>query len=121
MNEYQMDRQRHVNYLLGASFENLMNDMYIGLGTHLYPPYFEDVVTDLLEGRVAVQEENQDFFINGATEDPMLLMVQQLTDEDIKRVERDVIQYVHQNRLHMRYAKGSGKPRFLYCPTVMLW
>ena len=61
MNEYQMDRQRHVEYLLGANFENLMDTMYIGHGTHLFPPFIEDVVTDLIQGQVIVQDENHRF------------------------------------------------------------
>ena len=118
--EWQLDRVRHVEYLMGVNFEDLMRDMYIGTGNPTRPPFIEDIMEQVFEGHLIVQDRNRDFFVEGATEDEMMYLLAQMREEDIWKVERDVYTYIHQNRLFVFYDKGLGTKN-LYAPVVSTW
>ena len=118
--EWQIDRIRHVEYLMGATFEQLMDTMYTGTGSDKRPPYIEEIMQEILEGSVILQEENRDFFIQGATEDDQLLMLANMDPQQVIRIQQDVYQYVHEKRLFVLYHKGLGT-KCLYEPVVKSW
>jgi len=118
--EWQIDRIRHVEYMMGATFEQLMETLYAGTASLIRPPFIEEIMQELLEGSVVLQEENREFFIQGASEDDLLLMFANMDVDQVMRIERDVYQYIHEKRLFVLYNKGLGS-KTLYEPVVSTW